>query len=71
MYIPNVETQNYPFCRLKLIVVMIFGLLVWNQQPHQIKVPRVLSKRIRKRGYESFGTSIIISSSMYPPFLPD
>ena len=66
MYVPNDDTQNYPFSRL-LWVVETFGhstklnkLIVI-----QYKSPRLLSQRLRKRYYKTLGTSVI-NSKMSP-----
>ena len=57
IYIPNDDTQNYPFSKLKL------WLKVWTQNndptnQNSLKPPKFLSQRIRKH-YETFGTSVI------------
>ena len=44
MYIPNVNTQNYPFYRLQL-VGETFGHLI-NQ--HSLEVPKVFKPQINK-----------------------
>ena len=48
MYIPNADTQNYPYCRLQL-VVKTFWTLNPNEPTNENsrKVPKVVSKRIR------------------------
>ena len=52
MYIPNDDKQNYPFCRLELVVETNQNLL---------KSPKLVSQRIRKRYYKILGTSVINS----------
>ena len=68
MYIPNDVTQNYPFCRLQLVIDM-FGHLTINEIKILIKIqlksPRLLSQRIRKRYYKTLVTSVI-----YSPIFP-
>ena len=38
MYIPNNDTQNYPFCWLKLVVEMLNE----SNNQYSIKVPKVV-----------------------------
>ena len=57
MYIPNDDTQNYLFCRLKLVVETFKHSTVWAIQSN----PKFLSQRIRKRYHKSLGTSVINS----------
>ena len=41
MYIPNDETQNYPFCRLQLVVKTFGHSTKWtNQSIYLIKVSK-------------------------------
>ena len=56
MYIPNIDTQNYPYCRLQLVVETL-NLL--NQ------VHKLLSQRIRELYYNTLGT-IVINSPLSP-----
>ena len=42
MYIPNDYTQNYPFCRLKLVAEMFKHSTLWNIQLKFMKVPKVV-----------------------------
>ena len=65
-YISNDDTQNYPSCRLKLVVEM-FELNESSNQNSR-KSPKLLNQRIRKRYYETFGTSVI-NSLLFPPSL--
>ena len=48
MYIPNEDTQNYPYCRLQL-VVKTFWTLNLNEPANQYsrKVLKVVRQRIR------------------------
>ena len=55
MYIPNEDTQSYPFCRLQLIV----GHLTKFNNENLRKVPSLSSQRMRKRYYKTLGTSVI------------
>ena len=50
MCILNDVTQNYPLCRLKLLV---------ENFEHSTLVPKVLSEQIRKGYYKSLRTSVI------------
>ena len=56
MYIPNGDKQNYPFCRLQLVVETL-NLI---NQPIKIrqKSPRLLSLRIIKCYFKTLGTSL-------------
>ena len=60
-YIPNDATQNYPFCRLELVVETFEKPTNQNS----LKSPKFLGQQIRKRYYKTFGTSVIIN-----PLLP-
>ena len=54
MYIPNKETQNYPFCRMKFVVETL------NTQPNKATYQNLLklfSQRIRKHYNKTLGTS--------------
>ena len=53
MYIPYEDTQNYPFCRLKLVAKMFEHLTQWNKY---IKDPKVIRP---KRYFETLGTNVI------------
>ena len=52
IYIPNDDTQNYPFCTLKLVVETFMS------QPIK-KFPKLLSQQIRNRYYKTSGISLI------------
>ena len=64
MYIPNDDTQSYPFCRLQLIV----GHLTKFNNENLRKVPNLSSQRMRNRYYKTLGTSVI-NCLMSLPFL--
>ena len=42
MYIPNNDTQNYPFCRLQLVVENLNTQLIEPTNQHSIKVLEVV-----------------------------
>ena len=47
MYITNDDTQNYPFCRIRLLVA--YGHSTWwMNQPEFVKSLKLLGQRIRK-----------------------
>ena len=45
MYIPNDDTQNYPFCRLKLVLKHLNTQLIETTNQ---KVPKVIKSRNKK-----------------------
>ena len=47
MYIPNEETQNYPFCRLKLVIKMFRHSTKWTNKK-LIKVPKIVKPTNKK-----------------------
>ena len=59
MYIPNDDTQSYPFC-----ILIVFESL------KPLKSLKLLSQQIRKRYYKTLVTSVI-NSPIYPPPLLD
>ena len=59
MYIPNDDTQNYPFFRLKIVVESSDTELDEPTNQNSIKISKFLSQRIRKRYYKTLGTSFI------------
>ena len=62
MYIPNDNTQNYPFCRLKFVVQ--FKVCTLNLRINQSKFPKVVKERNKK----NFPTTLFpFSSPSYPP----
>ena len=61
MYIPNYDTQSYPFCRLQL-VVEAFGHSTTNE--NLIKVSKVVKPTNMK-----IVESSVINSQMSPPSL--
>ena len=64
MYISNDNTQNYPFCRVKLVV----ETLEQSTNHNSLKSPKLLSQRIKKLYYKTLGTSAI-NSPLSPIFL--
>ena len=58
MYIPNNNAQNYPFCRLILVV----ELKRLNIKLHE---PKNQNSRIRIRYYKTLGTSLINRQHSY------
>ena len=48
MYIPNADTQNYPCCRLQLVVETHQHPTKWA---NQLKVPKVLFKPTNKKTF--------------------
>ena len=67
MYIPNDKTQNYPFCRLKL-VVETFGNLTSSYQI-SLKVPLVFKPTNKKTLLKTFRDEN--NKQPIVPFLPD
>ena len=55
MYIPNDDTQYYPFCTLQLVVETF-------EQSTKQKSQKLLSQLIRKRPYENLRTSVDLGS---------
>ena len=53
MYIPNDETQNYPFYRVQL-VVETFGYL-FCQTNQSKRVPKIVKPKNKKTLLENFG----------------
>ena len=51
MYIPNDNKQNYPFCRIKLVVETFGDSTKWAHQSKCNKSPQ----RIRQRFYKLWG----------------
>ena len=54
IYIPNYDTQNFPFCRLQLVVEKFGHLTEWTNKTKFNKSPQ----RIGKRYYETLGTCV-------------
>ena len=70
VYIPNVETQNYPFRRLQLVIKRLDTQLNETTNHNLIKDnPKMLSQQISKRCHKTLGTSAI-NSQMSPTSLP-
>ena len=65
MYILNDDTQNYPFCRLQIMLETLRPSTYYNT----ITVPKILGQRIRNHYHKTLGTSVIYST-MSPPSLP-
>ena len=57
--------DDYPFCRLQLLVETFGHSTKWTNQ-NSLKSPKFLSLWIRKRYYKTFWTSVI-NSPMSPP----
>ena len=67
MYIPNDITQNYPFCRLLLVV---YTQLNEPTNHNSIDVPKFVKPENKKCCYKTLWTSAI-DSPMSPPSLVD
>ena len=63
MNVHNDDTQNFPFCKSKLVVETFE-----HSNKIQVKSPKLLSQRIRKHYDKTLGTSLI-NSQMSPPSL--
>ena len=48
IYIPNNDTQKYPFCRLQSVIETIGHSTKWTNQSKFIKVPKVVKPTIKK-----------------------
>ena len=61
MYTAKNDTQNDPFCRLKLVVQMFGYSTQWNELSNQnsIKVFKVVEPTYKKTLYKNLGTSVI------------
>ncbi len=46
MYIPNDDTQNYPFSRLKLVVETLWHSTNGPTNQNSLKFPKLLNQRI-------------------------
>ena len=57
MYTANNDTQNDPFCRLKLVVQMFGYSTQWNELSNQnsIKVPKVVETTYKKTLHKKIG----------------
>ncbi len=60
MHIPNYDTQNYPICRLELVVETFGHSTKWTNKS-KLKVPKVV-----KPTNKTFGTSVINSPMSTP-----
>ncbi len=63
---PMMIHKTTPFCRLQFVVETSGHLTKWTTNQNSMKVPKVVSKRLRKRFYKTMGT-IGINSPMSPP----
>ena len=66
MYIPNDNTQNYPFCILQL--KRLDTKLNETTNQNLIKVPKVVEQTNKKKLLKKLGTSVI-NSPKSPPSL--
>ena len=62
MYIPIDNKHDYPFCRLKLVVVTFEYSFNESTNQNSLKSPKLLMQRIRKCYYKALKTSVINSS---------
>ena len=58
MFNPIDDTQNYHLSRLKLLFERLNTQLNDTTNQNSLKSPKLLSKRIGKRYYKTFGTSV-------------
>ena len=68
MCIPNDDTQNYPFCRVELVVETFGWTLNLINQPIEIQVPKCFKLTNKKTLLKTLGTSLI-NRPMSPPSL--
>ena len=66
MYIPNANTQKYPFCRLQLVVERLDNQFNEPTNENSKTSPKLLSHRIRKH-HNTLGTSAINRPMPLPP----
>ena len=59
MYIPNDDTQDHPFCRLKLNLKRLNSQI--DVPTNQIQVPKVVKPTNKKSFCKTLGTSVINS----------
>ena len=59
IYIPYDDTQNYTFCRLKLVIETFEHELKERTNQNSLKL---LSQRLRKRYHKTLGTSVIVTA---------
>ena len=55
MYIPIDDTQNYPFCRLKLVAEMLEHSTLWINQSKFTEVQKVVKPTNNKTLLQNFG----------------
>ena len=65
MYDPNDGTQNYPFCRLQLVVEILENELYGPINQNSIEITKGVKLKNKKRYCKTLGTSII-NSPMSP-----
>ena len=63
MYIPNDDSQNYPICKLKLVVETLNTELNKSTNQKSLKSPKLLSQRIE----ESVIIKLWGTNSPFPP----
>ena len=54
IYIPNNDTQNYPFCRSKIVVETFEHSTQWMNQSKFTKVPKVVKQTNKKTLLKNF-----------------
>ena len=59
MYNPNVNAQNYPFCRLWLVVETFDTQFNKPTNIDLLKVPKVVKLMNKKRYWKALGTNVI------------
>ena len=62
MYIPNDDTQNYPSCRLQLVVENLDIQLNDPTNQNSILVPIIIKQTNKKTFYKTLGTCVINNS---------
>ena len=69
MHIPNDDTENYPFCRLQLLVETSGYSTKWNNQSKSNKSPQSCQANEWGKSYcKTLGTSLINSLMPLPPW---
>ena len=59
IYIPNYDSQNYLFCRLKLLVETFEHSTLLTKQSKFTEVPKISKQTNKKTFYKTLGTSVI------------
>ena len=62
------DIQNYPFCRLTLMLKRSITQLDKPTNQDSVKSPKLFSQRMRKRYYKTLGSSVI-NSPFFPLYL--